>query len=233
MNENIKEKISAMVDGELSEFEVRRVLDEIGKNKEYLNYWNLLQLTRSSIANQPLGKIQSDLSTRVEKELNKNVPSLDKKHLSKESKKGYIGAAVAASLFLVFSVNYLSNANTSEVPFSLEASQKIANAISSPEAMKVLSNAVIGTEATLENFNYDARGSIMANYRFPSDGKTFKVSLAPVNSPTYSNFQKRNLNRVYIRTNNGVFAFSITGNITDDKKSKILQNANYFSDESK
>ena len=34
MSENIKERISALADGELSEFEVRRVLEEIKNNPE-------------------------------------------------------------------------------------------------------------------------------------------------------------------------------------------------------
>ena len=39
MNQAIKERISAMVDGELSEFEVRRVLEEIEANPELRDYW--------------------------------------------------------------------------------------------------------------------------------------------------------------------------------------------------
>ena len=52
MNENIKEKISALADGELSEFEVRRVLDEIEKEPDLRNYWDLLQITRRSLINE-------------------------------------------------------------------------------------------------------------------------------------------------------------------------------------
>ena len=39
MNEGIKERISALVDGELSEFETRRVLEEIETNLELKDYW--------------------------------------------------------------------------------------------------------------------------------------------------------------------------------------------------
>ena len=76
-------------------------------------------------------------------------------------------------------------------------------------------------------------GDIKKNVPSPTPLNPVLKSNVVRRSPWVNYFQKRNLNRVYIRTNNGVFAFSITGNITDDKKSKILQNANYFSDESK
>ena len=65
MNENIKERISAMVDGELSEFEVRRVLDEIEKEPKLRNYWDLLQITRRSLTNEELGKLDVDITDRV------------------------------------------------------------------------------------------------------------------------------------------------------------------------
>ena len=44
MNEAIKERISALVDGELSEFELRRVLEEIEANPELRNYWMKLKI---------------------------------------------------------------------------------------------------------------------------------------------------------------------------------------------
>ena len=84
----------------------------------------------------------------------------------------------------------------------------------------------------LEKFNYDSGGKIHANYIFPKDGRTFQVSLSPVMSE-YKSLQPRTLRRAFIKTNKGVFVVSVTGNITEEKKSQILQNANYFSDQIK
>jgi len=55
MNQGIKERISAMVDGELSEFEVRRVLEEIEANPEFRDYWMKLQVAKSGLKDQSLG----------------------------------------------------------------------------------------------------------------------------------------------------------------------------------
>ena len=48
MNKAIKERISALLDGELSDFEVRRVLDEIEANAELREYWSCLLYTSPS-----------------------------------------------------------------------------------------------------------------------------------------------------------------------------------------
>ena len=70
MNEAIKERISALVDGELSEFELRRVLEEIEANPELRNYWMRLQITKSGLKDQSLGFLDMDRSEerRVGKE---------------------------------------------------------------------------------------------------------------------------------------------------------------------
>ena len=47
-NKNMKEKISALADGELSEFEVRRILDEISANPDYRDFWSCLLYTSPS-----------------------------------------------------------------------------------------------------------------------------------------------------------------------------------------
>ena len=52
MNEGIKERISALVDGELSEFEVRRVLEEIESDPKLKEYWSKLLLMKLTIKNQ-------------------------------------------------------------------------------------------------------------------------------------------------------------------------------------
>ena len=46
MTEGIKERISALIDGELSEFEVRRVLEEMELDPELKEYWSKLHISR-------------------------------------------------------------------------------------------------------------------------------------------------------------------------------------------
>ena len=231
MNENIKEKISALADGELSEFEVRRVLDEIEKEPDLRNYWDLLQITRRSLINEDLGNIGIDISGRVRRELSGRKPHAVKNYSSYPRYKSYLAAT--AGLALVFGINFvITPSYTDTDSFSDEASQTIANAIASPEALEVLNNSVMGMNAKLRDFNYVSGGGMHANYVFPKDGKEFRVSLSPVLSE-YKTKQAPQLRRVFIKTDKGVFVVSVSGNITDEKKSRILQNANYFSSQIK
>ena len=105
MNENIKEKISALADGELSEFEVRRVLDEIEKEPDLRNYWDLLQITRRSLINEDLGNIGIDISGRVRRELSGRKPQAVKNYSSYPTYKSYLAAT--AGLALVFGINFV------------------------------------------------------------------------------------------------------------------------------
>ena len=231
MNENIKEKISALADGELSEFEVRRVLDEIEKEPDLRNYWDLLQITRRSLINEDLGNIGIDISGRVRRELSGRKPHVVKNYSSYPRYKSYLAAT--AGLALVFGINFvITPSYTDTDSFSDEASLTIANAIASPEALEVLNNSVMGMNAKLRDFNYVSGGGMHANYVFPKDGKKFRVSLSPVLSE-YKVKQAPELRRVFIKTDKGVFVVSVSGNITDEKKSRILQNANYFSSQIK
>ena len=45
-NKNMKEKISALADGELSDFETRRILTEISSNPEYREFWQSIHQTK-------------------------------------------------------------------------------------------------------------------------------------------------------------------------------------------
>ena len=73
MNEGIKERISALVDGELSEFEARRVLEEIETKQELRDYWNKLQITKSGLKERSLGYLDRDISKRVARELGEHA----------------------------------------------------------------------------------------------------------------------------------------------------------------
>ena len=71
MNEAIKERISALVDGELSEFEVRRVLEEIDSDPNLRDYWSKLHLAKNGLKDQSLSFLDRDVSKRVALELGK------------------------------------------------------------------------------------------------------------------------------------------------------------------
>ena len=226
ISKGIKEKISALSDGELSDFETRRVLDEININPELREYWKKLQISKAAFKNESLAFETADVSYTVSRELGKSVNSpsiLRESFLVKQ--KNYIGLALASCLLvLVYNVQtFSSQPNT----FPELASQKISEAIASPQAMEVLNKSITGLNAELQTLQSDPKGSLRANYLLPSTGKTFNVSLSPINSS--SGLSSKGASRIaYLRTKDGVFVISVSGNITAEKKLEILQNANFF-----
>ena len=226
ISKGIKEKISALSDGELSDFETRRVLDEININPELRDYWKKLQISKAAFKNESLAFETADVSSAVSRELGKSVNS---QSILRESfivkQKNYVGLALASCLLvLVYNVQtFNSIPNT----FPELASQKISEAIASPQAMEVLNKSITGLNAELQTLQSDPKGLLRANYLLPSTGKTFNVSLSPINSS--SGLSSKGASRIaYLRTKDGVFVISVSGNITAEKKLEILQNANFF-----
>ena len=226
ISKGIKEKISALSDGELSDFETRRVLDEIHINPELREYWKNLQISKVAFNNDSLAFETSDISSAVSRELGKSINSpsiLQESFLVKQ--KNYIGLAVASCLLVL--VYNIQTFNSKPNTFPELASQKISEAIASPQAMDVLNNSIIGLNAELQTLQTDPRGSLRANYLLPSTGKTFNVSLSPIDSS--SGLSSKGASRIaYLRTKDGVFIISVSGNIATEKKLEILQNANFF-----
>ena len=229
MNEGIKERISALVDGELSEFEARRVLEEIETKPELRDYWNKLQITKSGLKERSLGYLDRDISKRVAAELGEHTYEPDNSKTTSGFNLSMVAAA-SAGLVLVLSIGVFNSAEnplSTEELFASEASKKIEQAIASPQAMQVLDRALTGMNVTLEDLNSGKKGQVYANYRLPSNGKTFRVSLSPasIGMPELRNAQAPKL--AYLKTNNGVFIISVSGNISSEQKSQILRNANF------
>ena len=230
MNEGIKERISALVDGELSEFEVRRVLEEIEADPKLKEYWSSLQAYRNNLKDHSLGLFSSDISKRVADELGKSSQESYKHENLVTNKKLYQISVLSAVLVLVvvaISVSPLDSNMSPEEVFASEASAKIAQAIASPEALNVLDRSVTGMNVTLEEMKSDKRGQIYANYKMPSNGKTFRVSLSLLSEvpPELRNSTSSKL--AYLKTKEGVFLISVSGNISSERKSQILRNANF------
>ena len=230
MTEGIKERISALIDGELSEFEVRRVLEEIELDPELKDYWSKLHISRDGIKDRSLGFLTTDISKRVAAELGKTVVDNPetKKLLSKSD--FYMASSIIIGIVLVATTVMVSTSEPALSPeeaFASEASKKIAQAIASPEALDVLDRSVTGMNATLEGMDTNSRGQIYANYKMPKDGKTFRVSLSLLSSSVPELRPLNSSKLTYLKTKEGVFLISVSGNISPEKKSQILRNANF------
>ena len=111
--------------------------------------------------------------------------------------------------------------------FSDTASQRIVDAIESPQAIEVLNNSVSGL-GILQDFKSNQKGTL-ANYRVPNSNKTFKVSLYPIKEVNKMGVGEAT--RIsYIKSKNGIYVVSVSGNISAEKKNQILQNANFFAE---
>ncbi|HJL96443.1 MAG TPA: sigma-E factor negative regulatory protein [SAR86 cluster bacterium] len=229
VSKGIKEKISALSDGELSEFETRRVLNEIEDNAELREYWNDLQISKRVLHKDNLLFEEIDISTRISNELGKKAKIVTSERSWWVNQKNYIGMALASCLVVFFfNFQYTNNNNS----FTDLASKRISEAIASPEAIEVLNNSVSGINAELQNIQNGPQGILRANYLMPSSGKSFKVSLSPIETPMALSSSRAS--RIsYIKTEKGIFVISVSGDITAEKKSKILQNANFFSNKVK
>ena len=73
-NKIMKEKISALADGELSDFETRRILSEISSNPEYREFWKNIHQGKDALTNEESEFLDIDISKRVSFRLDKPQP---------------------------------------------------------------------------------------------------------------------------------------------------------------
>ena len=84
-----KEKISALADGELSEFETRRILNEIGHNPAYREFWRNIHLVKDLFDESEdflhERDISKDLRSRLRTNLSEETNKDEKWFLKKQS----------------------------------------------------------------------------------------------------------------------------------------------------
>ena len=73
-NKIMKEKISALADGELSDFETRRILSEISSNPEFREFWKNIHQGKEALKNEESEFFDIDISNRVSFGLDKVQP---------------------------------------------------------------------------------------------------------------------------------------------------------------
>ena len=119
----------------------------------------------------------------------------------------------------------------SDSTFSEKASKKIVEAIDSPQALEVLNSSVSGLNVTLQDFQSNPQGT-MANYMMSDSKETFRVSLYPIEE-----INKIKINEAtkisYLKSKDGIYVVSVSGNLSTDKKNQILRQANFFADKLK
>ena len=223
-NKIMKEKISALADGELSDFETRRILSEISSNPEYREFWKNIHQGKEALKNEESEFFDIDISNRVSFGLDKVQPKFSEK--IKKHKYPQV-SYVAASIFGFCAVIIYSLIPPSVESFSDIASQRIVDAIDSPQAIEVLNSSVSGL-GILQDFKSNQKGTL-ANYRVPNSSKTFKVSLYPIKEINKIGISEAT-RITYIKSKDGTYVVSVSGNISTEKKNQILQNAIFFAE---
>lgn len=109
MSEQLKEALSAVVDGEASEFELRRVLDEMGKDDGLTQAWQSYHLIRQAAQNENVeGVVEMgeriwaslDADDFLEQDIVQEEPLLPAAAAQPGKRWGLVGGALAAALAL-------------------------------------------------------------------------------------------------------------------------------------
>ena len=179
----MKEKISALADGELSDFETRRILSEISSNPEYREFWKNIHQGKEALKNEESEFLDIDISNKVSYGLDMLQTNFPEQIKHKYPHSSYI----AASIFGFCAVIIYSLTPPSVESFSDTASQRIVDAIESPQAIEVLNNSVSGL-GILQDYRSNQKVAL-ANYRVPNSDKTFNVRLYPIKEELIRNFQ--------------------------------------------
>lgn len=231
-NHGIKERISALMDGEVSEFEARRVLKEIDQNPSLREYWINLQLSSTVLRGESLSHQNRDVSTRVATSLlQPNLREKDLFNLVQEKYRipKYTTAFAAGFLLMTVSAYSLKDIFVSSPNFSDVTSLQIENMVSSSEALDVLKKATLGLDIEMEEFKSGQEGQIYANYKSKVSGRPFMVSLSPISAVSNQALNSDLLKvAVVIKTKKGIFLLDVKGDVSQQEKSIILHNANFI-----
>jgi len=109
MSEQLKEALSAIVDGEASEFELRRVLDEMGKDENLTRAWESYHLIRQAAQGENVSGVAEmgeriwaslDADDFLEQDIVQEEPLVATTAAQPGKRWGLLGGAIAAAVAL-------------------------------------------------------------------------------------------------------------------------------------
>lgn len=159
MSEQLREALSAIVDGEASEFELRRVLDEMGKDDSLVRAWQSYHLIRQSAQGEnvqgvaALGeRIWAALDTEefLQQEIVQEEPMTAAVAPPMRRPWGLIGSAVAAALALgVFVASNLDSDPSAQMQPQVVQAGTIAT--QSPQAAQSVFDATLREPSKIQS----------------------------------------------------------------------------------
>ncbi len=175
MEDSIEHRLSALLDGETSEFETRRLIEEINRSPEIKNLWIRMNKTKSLVTAE-IDFSPRNISSTVIEELDSS--SIKQKKFSKDEKSKqlkYYGFAfgVLLSLGLVLQ------------PFMIQEKESFKSTTVIP-ALSIGNTPVSSNESYLEEIGNNLKGSlkriefiedgdIIANYVENDSNRSFKL----------------------------------------------------------
>ncbi len=175
MEDSIEHRLSALLDGETSEFETRRLIEEINRSPEIKNLWIRMNKTKSLLLAE-IDFSPRNISSKVMEELdfssNKQIKfSKDKK--SKQLKYYGFAFGVLLSLGLVFQPLMIQEKESFK-PTSVIPALSIGNTpVSSNESyLEEIGNNLKGS---LKKIEFIEDGDIIANYVENDSNRSFKL----------------------------------------------------------
>ena len=175
MEDSIEHRLSALLDGETSEFETRRLIEEINRRPEIKNLWIRMNKTKSLLAAE-IDFSPRNISSTVIEEL--DSPSIKQIKFSKDEKSKqlkYYGFAfgVLLSLGLVFQPLMIQEKESFK-PTSIIPALSIGNTpVSSNESyLEEIGNNLKGS---LKKIEFIEDGDIIANYVENDSNRSFKL----------------------------------------------------------
>jgi len=230
-NQAIKERISALMDGEVSEFEARRVLNELEKDPSLREYWMTLQLSSSVIKKEVLSSSFRDISLKVKKDLSDNFDNVIPVNTNSRYSSLKKSSVFLMGFFCIYVASYVLQDTNEELDYSNLVSLEIQEIISSSNAIDVLKRATSGLDLQIEDIQAGNNGQVYAHYRSPSN-KTLKVSLSPISAVSNNLLNSELPLRAafIIKTRDGTFLLDVKGDISQHEKSIILHNADFIAE---
>jgi sigma-E factor negative regulatory protein RseA len=110
----MKDRLSALMDGELDDKSAAEVIEALRHDREAVQTWRAYQLISDALRESRV--LSADFSARFSERLAAEATVLAPRALAPESRRWYVGSAIAASLAAVALVGWLAFAPQPEAP---------------------------------------------------------------------------------------------------------------------
>ena len=175
MEDSIEHRLSALLDGETSEFETRRLIEEINRRPEIKNLWIRMNKTKSLLAAEIDFSPRNISSTVIEELGSSNIKQIKFSKDEKSKQLKYYGFAfgVLLSLGLVFQPLMIQEKKSFKSTSVIPALSIGNTPVSSNESyLEEIGNNLKGS---LKKIEFIEDGDIIANYVENDSNRSFKL----------------------------------------------------------